>query len=320
MDLKRLRIFMLVAETGSLSKASDRLRLAQPALSRQIKLLEIEIGRALFIRFGRGMQLTEAGQELLKRVSGLVHQLESSVADVRSLSTEPVGHVALGMMPTISYLLAGPVAYRVAKELPGVSLRIVEGYTGHLIDWLHRGEVDISLLYGPGAGLHMRVTELFFEELVLLGPLDSGLKSDKPVPVAQLGKLKLVLPSRRHGLRSVVEAAADKARIKLDVQFEADSFGVLKDLVEKGLGFTVLPLSAVHRAGELSRFKFSRLVRPKVTRQIVLGLPSSRSDTRATSAVASLVLDEIAAMVRSGTWQVYPSPHLTPLLSPRKRS
>jgi DNA-binding transcriptional LysR family regulator len=168
------------------------------------------------------------------------------------------------MMPTLSYLLAAPVAYRVAKELPGVCLRIVEGYTGHLIDWLHRGEVDISLLYGPGAELHMRVAELFFEELVLLGPKESELKPDKPIRVEQLGKLKLVLPSRPHGLRSAVEAAADKARIKLNVQFEADSFGVLKDLVGMGLGFTVLPLSAVHREGELKRFGYSRLINPKV--------------------------------------------------------
>jgi LysR family nitrogen assimilation transcriptional regulator len=224
------------------------------------------------------------------------------------------------MMPTLSYLLAAPVAYRVAKELPGVSLRIVEGYTGHLIDWLHRGEVDISLLYGPGAELHMRVTELFFEELVLLGPKESELKPDKPIRVKQLGKLKLVLPSRPHGLRSAVEAAADKARIKLDVQFEADSFGVLKHLVGMGLGFTVLPLSAVHREGELKRFGYSRLINPKVTRHIVLGLPSSRSDTKATSAVKALLLDEIAAMIRSGKWQVYPSPNLLSRISPRKRS
>jgi LysR family transcriptional regulator, nitrogen assimilation regulatory protein len=141
MDLKRLRIFMQVADVGSLSTAS--------ALSRQIKLLEAEIGLNLFVRFGRGMQLTEVGQELLKRVSGLLHQLERSVEDVRSLSSEPAGHVALGMMPTISYLLAGPVAYRVAKELPDVSLRIVEDYTGHLIDWLQRGEVAFPCCTGP---------------------------------------------------------------------------------------------------------------------------------------------------------------------------
>jgi len=319
MDLKRLRIFIRVAETGSLSKASDVLRLAQPALSRQIKLLETEIGRELFVRFGRGMHLTEAGQALLGRVSGLVHQLERSVEDVRALSDEPAGHVALGMMPTISYILAGPVSVRVARELPGVSLRIVEGYTGHLIDWLHRGEVDISLLYSAGSDLHMRVTELFFEELVLLGPLSSNLRPDKPVPVAQLGSLRLVLPSRPHGLRAVVESAAEKARTKLDVRFEADSFRVLKDLVEAGLGFAVLPLSAVYRDNELKKFRYAKLVKPKVTRQIILGLPSSRTDTRATAAVAALVLDEIAVLANSGKWQVYPAPALVPLISAKRK-
>jgi DNA-binding transcriptional LysR family regulator len=265
------------------------------------------------------MRLTEAGQALLSRVSGLVHQLERSVEDVRALSDEPTGHVALGMMPTISYILAGPVARRVARDLPGVSLRIVEGYTGHLIDWLHRGEVDISLLYSAGSDLHMRVTELFFEELVLLGPLSSNLKPDKPVPVSQLGSLKLVLPSRPHGLRTVVETAAERAHTKLDVQFEADSFRVLKDLVESGLGYAVLPLSAVYRDGEMAKFRYSPLIKPKVTRHIILGLPSSRTDTRATTAVASLVLEEIAALVTSGQWKVYPAPTLVRLLSSAKR-
>ena len=138
MDLKQLRTFIMVAESGSLSSASDRLRLAQPALSRQIKLLEDEIGFDLFIRSGRGMQLTEHGGVLLSRVAGLIKQLDDSIQDVRSLLAEPTGHVVLGCIPTASHVVAGRIAVRVAAELPQVSLRIVEGYAGHLIDWLQQ--------------------------------------------------------------------------------------------------------------------------------------------------------------------------------------
>ncbi|MBN8942899.1 MAG: LysR family transcriptional regulator [Rhizobiales bacterium] len=307
MDLKQLKTFIRVAETGSLSKASDRLRTAQPALSRQIKLLEAEIGTPLFIRYGRGMQLTEAGQELLARVAGLVHQLEKSVEDVRSLRTQPSGTVALGMMPTVSYVLAARLARRVATELSGISLRIVEGYAGHLVDWLHRGDVDATLLYGPSSDLHLRVTDLMFEELVLVGPPTCGLDPGKAVPVADLAGLELVLPSRPHGLRAVVETAAQKARIELAIRFEADSFRVLKDLVEAGLGYTVLPMSAIQREARAGLFRTAPLEKPKVVRQVILALPASRTDTRATRAVVDLAIDEIATMVAKGDWIAVPS-------------
>jgi len=314
-DLKQLRTFIRVAETGSLSKASDRLRLAQPALSRQIALLEAEIGRRLFVRHGRGMQLTEAGQQLLERVTGLVHQLEKSVEEVRSLSDAPAGRVALGMTPTVSAVLAGRVAIRVAAELPGVSLRIVEGYGGHLVDWLHRGEVDVALLYGPASDLHLRVTELLFEELVLVGPREAALDGGGRFPVARLGELQLVLPSRTHGLRAVVEAACDRVRTSLRVRFEADSYRVLTELVEAGLGYTILPRSAVPQGEQGGRFSVAGLGDPAVVRQVVLGLPSSRTDTSATTAVTALVLDTIAGLVAAGAWQAHPAPPLAALLA-----
>ncbi|RYI80752.1 MAG: LysR family transcriptional regulator, partial [Acetobacteraceae bacterium] len=244
MDLKQLRTFREVAEAGSLSRAADRLHLAQPALSRQIRLLEEEVGVPLFARHGRGMQLTEAGIALLDRIDGPVRQLEGAIAEVRSLAGAVSGQVALGMMPTIASVLAGPLARRVALEHAGISLRIVEGYTGHLIEWVQRGVTDATLLYGPAPALHLRVTPLLIEEMVLVGAKESGI-GPQPVPFADLAGQRLVLPSRQHGLRRIVEAAAGRAGIALNVAFEADSFGVLKELVESGLGQAVLPRSAI---------------------------------------------------------------------------
>ncbi len=303
MDLRQLRTFIRVAETGSLSRASDRLRLAQPALSRHIKLLEEEIGLELFVRHGRGMNLTEAGRELLARVSGLVSQLESSIEDVRGLSVDPRGHVTLGLMPTISHILASRIAQRVALELPNVSLRIVEGLTGHLIDWLQRGEIDVTLLAGPGADLHLRTIDLLYEEFVLVGPKDSDLSPDVPVQVRDLGGLSLILPGKPHGQRAVVDAAAEKAGTKLNVKFEADSLSLMLGLVEAGLGYTVLPMTAVYHEVETGKLRVAPLERPHVPRQLILALPLARTDTRATKAVTGLVIDEIARLVESGVWK-----------------
>src|SRR5450756_315684 len=107
MDLKQLRTFRAVAELGSLSKAADRLRAAQPALSRHIKLLEHELRVELFIRNGRGMLLTSAGRMLLDRTTGLVRQIEQVRDDIQSASGRPSGRVILGLVPTASACCRG---------------------------------------------------------------------------------------------------------------------------------------------------------------------------------------------------------------------
>ena len=303
MDLKQLRSFREIAEAGSLSRAADRLRLAQPALSRQIRLLEAEAGLALFTRHGRGMALTEAGRELLARISGPLRQLEGAFAEVRALSGAVAGQVALGMMPTVAAVLAGPLARRVAERHPAVSLRIVEGYTGHLIEWVQRGATDATLLYGPAADLHLPVRDLFIEALVLAGPPGSGLSPDVPVTLADAAKRPLVAPSLPHGLRSIVETAAARARITLNLRHEADSFLVLKDLVECGLGFAILPRSSIRREEQEGRMAVAPLVRPTIRRQVVLAVPPDRAAGRATEAVLALLAEEVAARADGGDWR-----------------
>ena len=303
MDLKQLRSFREIAEAGSLSRAADRLRLAQPALSRQIRLLEAEAGLALFTRHGRGMALTEAGRELLARISGPLRQLEGAFAEVRALSGAVAGQVALGMMPTVAAVLAGPLARRVAERHPAVSLRIVEGYTGHLIEWVQRGATDATLLYGPAADLHLPVRDLFIEALVLAGPPGSGLSPDVPVTLADAAKRPLVAPSLPHGLRSIVETAAARARITLNLRHEADSFLVLKDLVECGLGFAILPRSSIRREELEGRMAVAPLVRPTIRRQVVLAVPPDRAAGRATEAVLALLAEEVAARADGGDWR-----------------
>ncbi|MDD3797989.1 MAG: LysR substrate-binding domain-containing protein [Novosphingobium sp.] len=303
MDVKRLENFLKVAELGSLSRAADRMRIAQPALSRQMRLLEDEIGAPLFARHRRGMQLTEAGEELQKRVAGPLRQLRHAFDDVRSMSAETGGRFALGMPPTVSTILAGRFTRRVAEKAPNVSLRIVEGYAGHLIDWLQRGEIDAAVLYGPASDFQMNVEDLLFEQLMLVGPASSDLDPAKPVSVAAMAALPMVLPSQPHGLRVVVENAARRVKATLDVKFEADSFLVLKEFVEHGLGYTTLPLSAFRQEAEAGRLRYAPLTDPPVMRQLVLGTQGGELMSRAAQTVAKLVREEIRELVESGVWQ-----------------
>jgi LysR family nitrogen assimilation transcriptional regulator len=299
MNLQHLKTFIRIAELGSLSKASDRMRIAQPALSRQMKLLQEEIGVPLFERHRRGMRVTQAGEELLRRVSGLIRQLDQVYADVRSTAGAPSGHVAFGIVPTLSDVLAARLVGRVAADFPGISLRIVEGYAGHLLEWLQKGEIDVAIVYGPQSNLHIKSYELLLEDLVVVGPPGSEISPAAPVSMAAFAKLPLVLPSRPHGLRVLLEGAASKAKAKLDVRFEADSFRVLKDLVEKGLGYTALPLSAISLEAKQGRLRYAPLNQPKVTRELILGIPDGMV-SNATRKTIDVARQEIATLVRSG--------------------
>ena len=146
MEIRRLNYFVRIAEDGSLTRAAEFLRIAQPALSRQIRLLEEELGVTLFSRTARGMQLTEEGEYLRASVSGPLRAMELALQNVRSFSARIEGNFAVGMPSSIGDLLAKPLALRMGAEFPNIRLRITEGLTGSLIDWLNRGMIDFALL------------------------------------------------------------------------------------------------------------------------------------------------------------------------------
>jgi LysR family transcriptional regulator, nitrogen assimilation regulatory protein len=302
MDIRQLRTFAVLAETGSLGKAADRLRVAQPALSRQIRLLEDDIGIPLFSRHSRGMQITEAGQELLSRTSGLLRQLDQAFKEVRELRTAVSGHVAIGLVPSASSILAGRLAQRIAAELPGVSFRVVEGYSGHLMQWLQNCELDAIVTYGPGASIHCQTFELLVEEMLLVGPPSSNLAALSPLPFGAVAGYPLVLPSNPHGLRVVAGEAAAKAGIALNLRLEADTFSVLKEFAASGAGFTILPASAVEREIREGVVSAAALAKPKVTRQLVLASPLGSIETRAIKAVLTMLKEEIGTLIETGRW------------------
>ena len=302
MDFKRLSYFVRIAELGSLSKAADRVHIAQPALSRQMRLLERDVGVPLFKRHRRGMQLTLEGEEFRARLVGPLRQIELAREDMRSLSKEIGGNVAFGMPPTASYVLAGPLARRVAQQAPNVSLRVVEGYAGHLIDWLQRGEIDVALLYGPASNYRLAAEDLLVEELMLVGPPDCQLMPNRPIAFAHLGTLPLVLPSHPHGLRVVVDNMAAKTKTKLTVRFQADSFQLMKELVTSGLGYTTLPFSSFSREAVSGSLKYTPINKPRITRQLALATQPGTDSSRAARRLGILIRLEVVALVTAGKW------------------
>lgn len=304
MDFRQLRTFSCVAELGSLSKASDTLRIAQPALSRQIKLLEHELRAELFTRNGRGMVLTEAGRLLLARTTGIVRQIDQIRDDIQSQAGSPSGRVVLGLIPTVSCVLSARLARRTVETFSGISLCIVESYSGHLIEWLHRGEMDLAIIYGPSVDLHLAVQSLGRDSVVAVGPRGSGLARKKCVEMGWLLRQRLVLPSHSHGLRALIEHAAAKRKLKLDVKLEADSFRVLTSLVEEGLGYTLLPPSSVGSEVRERRLETAAIAKQGPMRELVIASPIDHPGSSATAAITALLRSETSACRDEGLWDI----------------
>ena len=301
MDFKRLGYFAHVAELGSLLRTSEKLGITQPSLSRQMRLLEQDLGVTLFRRGARGMTLTEAGQVLYRRITGPLREIGHALYEVRSIPTETGGDVVLGLPPTMVQLLAGPLARRVATSAPNISLRIVDSYSGHLLQWIRAGELDAAILYGPTpAGIN--AAKLAEDELMLVGPPQSPLASAGVLDFKRLADLPLILPSPAHGLRILVETAAERADTHVKVHMQADSYQLMKELVESGLGYTLLPHCAFAKEAALGRVTFAHIRNPSVTRHLYLALRPDAGFPGAVLRVEAFVREEVATLIKDGRW------------------
>ena len=302
MEITQLRTLVQVADLGSLSKAAARLRIAQPALSRQVRLLEEELGVRLFERQGRGMALTDAGRTVLGHAKRVVREMEALKVSVADPLSTLSGHVAIGLPPTIADLTFLPLVAAFRTTHPDVTVRLVSAYTGDLLDGIQRGDLDIAVLYDPHATRALRSRALMLERLFLIGPGEAGLSVEKAVSFTALAGVELLLPSRRHGLRVILESLAAQVGIELDVCIEIDSYTALKDLVRHGYGWTILPLAPIHADVERGELSAAAIVDPAPTRRLVLSYPSDRARSRATSFAADTIVAQMNRQFEHGVW------------------
>ncbi len=278
------------------------MHIAQPALSRQIRLLEVELGVRLFDRHGRGMIVTEQGQDVLRHALRIMAELEEIRAVVSDENAPLRGHVSIGMPPTASDILSEPLVSAFKARHPEATLRIVSAYSGYLLDWLHRGEIDAAILYDPKSARTLRIHPLLEETLFLIGPSDSGLSQDTPVAFSSLEDYRLLLPSVGHGLRTILDRLAQEANMTLNVKVEADSYSTLKSLVRSGHGVTVLPLAPIHEELTKGSLCAAPLVDPVPMRRLIMSYPTDRPVPRLARFAGQVIATTIETLVERGIW------------------
>jgi LysR family transcriptional regulator, nitrogen assimilation regulatory protein len=234
MDLRQLATFVHVAELGSFTRASRVLQVAQPALSRQVRALEIELRQSLFARTGRGVTLTEAGQRLLAHGRGILQQVERAQQDLDDHRGMPVGHLAVGLPPSVSRLVTAPLVEVYRERFPKATLTVVEGLSAYVLEWLVQGRVDLAVVYQAPPDPAVELHPVAREYLHLVGPrIGRSALIGPPVTLAELTTLDLVIPSRPHSLRMLLETALATAGLKPRIAAEIESVPAMLQLVER---------------------------------------------------------------------------------------
>jgi LysR family nitrogen assimilation transcriptional regulator len=298
MELKQLEYFRHVAELGSFTRAAAFLSVVQPALSRQVRQLEVELGQNLFERNGRGVVLTDAGSRLLEHTRGILTQIGRARQELEDQRNGDSGHVALGLPPSLGSSVTVPLVKAFEKLLPNARLATVEGLSAYILEWLTVGRVDCALVYNATASATVDVQPLLDDQLYLIAPVKTDVAARPAgatsITLTQLADYPLIIPSRPHAIRMSVENALASVDRKIRVAHEIECIPAVIDLVRQGHGFGVLPLNAV----KATQWERDVLVKPIVDPVLTTTLSLVTSAQRPKSPLMRKAIEVIRDIVR----------------------
>jgi len=301
-DLTRWRAFLAIAELGSLTRAALFLDSNQSLLSRHLNALERECNARLFNRTGRGVALSDVGQRIFPHVKALLADAEQLESEIRGEAREPVGQVTIGSLPSITNPMVGQLFTQLRSRHPGIHLKILEGSSGQVEEWLADARVDIAILYRYGKTLPEQEQALATVDSYLIGAAGDRLTAASEIPFSALDGLPFILPSAPNGLRTALDAIARAQRINLAPVIEADSLPLMRSTVAEAKLFTVLPIHAVWSQLQEGRLQAARIVSPGLQRIVSMALARSKGPARAVSTVAAEIVGIVEAAARSGMW------------------
>lgn len=235
-SISRLKYFNDLAITGSFSKSAQRLGIAQPALSIAIKKLEEETGLKLINRADRRMSLTSDGQVLLKHVRSILEGLEDAVHELAELQGLESGEVNIGASAMLSTYYLPRYLFRFKKRYPGIRVRLVEGGTDTLEQWVVNGDLDLALLRSEQPHDQIRYASQLSEQVVACMPTQHPLAERESIDIETFCRQPAVLFRKGYFLRESIEQRARANGLSLDVQFETNLVELLKNLVMNEMG------------------------------------------------------------------------------------
>ncbi|MCA3585660.1 MAG: LysR family transcriptional regulator [Methylocystis sp.] len=301
MDIKQLRYFVSIARHGSFSRASEHLRIAQPALSSQIAALEAQLKTQLLVRHSRGIVLTESGRILLPLANDIIERVEEAAHAVQAVGKAATFAVRFGLPTTMTGVVTMTLIDAFARRHPDIVLHIVEGMTGHLQKWLDQNDIDGAILYGKSASFRGRVSSIGRERLVVIGR-EAGPFGDRvAVSFAELANLPLVHTTRDHQLRRMIENYSADAQVPLSFTAEIDSLAQIRERLLSVSGYTILPES-MSLDWQRHGLKSWAIVKPELKVEHHLMCSSRFARHVKAGLVLDLVTDVTRGLISSGRW------------------
>lgn len=293
MDLRQIQYFIALFEDGSVTRAAKRLNIVQPALSMQIARLEEELRQQLFERGAHGMAPTAAGRLMYRLFLPIVRDIARAREQLVQRDEIVTGHVAIGMIASVTESVLAESLARLNARYPHVEVSVADGYTATLIDAVAGGQLDAAIINKPRGRLSLDSQALLDEEMVLVTSARHGPALPAQIELAKLPDLELVLPTKPHGLRGVLDTAAQPEDVILTPKFEIDLLSSVVKLVEATRFATILPRIAVQRGVEAGTLRAYPIFAPRLVRHILRISHPRRPLSAAAQALLGIIADEI---------------------------
>ncbi len=300
MDLRSISYFVRIADAGSVRLAADQLGVAQSALSRQVRLLENEIGMPLLVRHARGVRLTAAGAQFLEHCQRVNREITLLKEEMRVRKEVPRGSVVLGMPPTLGPLLLPGTIERARQHCPEVALRVVEGYSTNLFDALLAGQIDLAILMNPPASRALTLRPLVSEPIVLMYPPQAD-PARKFITMAELAETPLIVTA---AVRAIIEDRLGRVNLKPTIQIEVGAIEAIRRVLLRGTGVTALPISVFHEDLRAGTIAACPIADGDFHRMLYLANPTKYRRTAAVEEISQILVAETNALSDLGAFDI----------------
>ncbi|EAA2440315.1 tricarballylate utilization LysR family transcriptional regulator TcuR [Salmonella enterica subsp. enterica serovar Enteritidis] len=244
MELRQLRYFVRIIETGSMGSAAQDLDIGVSALSQQMSRLENELAIRLLQRTSRGVTPTNAGLAFYSQAQLALHHADDAILAAREARLS--GHVSVGMAPSTASILGIPFIHAMQENYADVRLHVVESLSGNLERMINTRQIDLAVVFQKDKILRWSARPILEEQLFLIGShaLLAALP-DNPITPEQLAGIPLIMPSQGHGLRGRLDAVCQEHALNVEIVAEIDGLALLMRAVRDGLGATLQPGAAI---------------------------------------------------------------------------
>ncbi|EAO4203909.1 tricarballylate utilization LysR family transcriptional regulator TcuR [Salmonella enterica] len=244
MELRQLRYFVRIIETGSMGSAAQDLDIGVSALSQQMSRLENELAIRLLQRTSRGVTPTNAGLAFYSQAQLALRHADDAILAAREARLS--GHVSVGMAPSTASILGIPFIHAMQENYADVRLHVVESLSGNLERMINTRQIDLAVVFQKDKILRWNARPILEEQLFLIGShaLLAALP-DNPITPEQLAGIPLIMPSQGHGLRGRLDAVCQEHALNVEIVAEIDGLALLMRAVRDGLGATLQPGAAI---------------------------------------------------------------------------